>query len=422
MRFGRKGLVLGVGTVLAPVVDGENGTILIDGQVDRLQALLSAAYGRAPPAGAVGHVCRAAKCWNDGDAGRAELHLALTGLSKGVPNAKRLFLADALLRTGIEPSAILKALNIAESGDHPTCKLFNPGELRNPKGDGVESGEWTTIESEADSPVAPPSPTKSMLERTSAARLIWLALRATGGWAALGLALVPAAAALKSLKATGNVPGYPGMTYRWDRDGTLLVLSYLGPDGGLQTSTARLNGGVFRDDKGRLIGKLLPDGQVAIEPAAAFDLEQREEPKKCPHPEPDYPGRRSPQSLAYENYIKSRLNPLDPTPPRIGVQLPSLLAKRGLVYYDDCQRSTGMLAEMKWGYTDFIANLFRRPFRNLGASWIDQATRQVDASQGRPITWFFSEKIPAQLARKLFDSDPTLARINVVYAPYRPKR
>jgi hypothetical protein len=68
-----------------------------------------------------------------------------------------------------------------------------------------------------------------------------------------------------------------------------------------------------------------------------------------------------------------------------------------------------------------MANLFRRPFTNLGENWVEQATRQVDARQGRPITWFFSERIPAELARRLLDSNPTLARINVVYAPYRPK-
>jgi len=422
MRFNPEGLILGAGTVLAPVVNRENGTILVDGQGDRLQALLSAAYGQAPSTGVIGHVRRAVKCWNDGDAGRAELHLALTGLSKGAPNAKRLFLADALLQTGVEPWTILKVLNVAGNTGDPICKFYNPGEPRNPKGDGDESGEWTLIPSEADSPVAPPSPAKSILEGISAARLLWLAARTLGPWGLLGLAFVPALGALKGQRATGNVPGYPGMTYRWDRDGTRLVLSYQGLDGGLQTTIARLNGGLFRDDKGRVVGKVLPDEQVAIEPAAAFDLRQREEPKKCPLPEPDYPGRRSQASLDYENHIKRLLNPDRPTPSRVGVQLPSLLAKRGLVYYDDCQRSTGMLAEMKWGYTDFIANLFRRPFRNLGESWIAQATKQVDASQGRPITWFFSEKIPAQLARKLFDSDPALARINVVYAPYRPKR
>ena len=422
MRFNREGLILGAGTVLAPPVGGESGIILVDGQEDRLQALLCAAYGQALPAGAISHVRQAAKCWNDGNAGRAELHLALARVPKGVPNAKRLFLADALLQAGAEPSTILKALNIAEDDDGPVRKFYNPGEPRNPKGDGDESGEWTLIPSEADSPTAPPSPAKSILEGISVGRLLWLAARKLGPWAPLGLAFVPALGALKGQRATGNVPGYPGMTYRWDRDGTRLLWSYHGPDGGLQTTIARLNGGLFRDDKGRVVGRVLPDETVAIEPAVAFDLKQREEPKKCPLPEPDYPGRRSPEALAYENYIKSRLNPLNPTPPRIGVQLPSLLPTHGLVYYDDCQRSTGMLAEVKWGYTDFIATLFQKPFKDLGASWLEQATKQVDASQGRPITWFFSEKIPAQLARKLFDSNPDLRRINVVYAPYRPKR
>ena len=146
MSFSRDGLVLGKGTVLVPAVGDDDSAVLIDGHEDRLWALLSAAYGRAPPFGAVGHVRRAAKYWNDGDSDRAELHLSLAGLPKLDPSgadAKRLFLADGLMRSGIGPEDICKALDVEAPIGELAKKSFDPGELRNPKGDGVESGRWT---------------------------------------------------------------------------------------------------------------------------------------------------------------------------------------------------------------------------------------------------------------------------------------
>lgn len=423
LKFTAGGLVLGAGTVLAEVeTDLTKGQAASDWDHNRLTALLAAAYGAVPAQGALRHVRRAVDCRSQGNEARADLHLALSGLprlSLGGTDAKRLFLADGLIKAGIDPTTIFGVLDAEAIRNGLVHKRDVAGELRNPKGDGTESGEWTTLPSGAESSTTSSMPVKSILDGISAARLAWLALRATAGWATLGLAFVPTN---KSLTLSGEVPGYPRMTYSWDRDGTRLLLRYQEPDGGIQTTVAHLKGGLFRDDRGRIIGKLLPNEKVAIEPAAAFELKQREEPKKCPRPKPDYPGGRSTEALDFENHIKARLNPTDPTPPRIGVQLPSLLAKRGLVYYDDCQKSTGTLAEMKWGYTGFIATLFRQPFKNLGKDWIEQATEQVDASQGRPITWFFSDKIPAELARELFSEIPVLQRINVVYAPYRPKR
>ncbi len=375
-----------------------------------------------PAQSALRHIRRAADCWSHGDAARADVHLALTGfpcLSGGERQAKRLFLAEELIKAGIGPATILKILaaEALESGSvHKRDVTWEP---RNPQGDGTKSGEWTTLPSEADAPGKPTSPIKSVLEHPSAWPIFVRAARTLGPWAPLGLTLV---STNKSLWVSGDVPGYPGMTYQWNKDEFGLHLRYQGPDGGLQTIKAHFDGKLLRDEKGRVIGRVLPDEKVVIDPAVAFELKQREEPKKCPAPGPDYPGRRSETSLRYEDYIKALLNPLSPTPRRVGVQLPSLLAVRGLVYYDDCQRNTGMLAEMKWGYTDFIASLFRRPFTNLSDSWVAQATKQIDASQGRPVTWFFSERIPAQFARQLFDANPTLARINVVYAPYRPRK
>jgi hypothetical protein len=415
MRFGREGLVLGAGTVLAPAIG--DGDLQIDGQEDRLQALLSAAYGRAPPAGAVGHVRRAAKCWNDGDAGRAELHLALTGLSRLEPagnGPKRLFLADQLLRSGIAPNDICKALDIETPRGAPARKAFDPGELRNPKGDGVDSGRWTA-EPGAGGQV------NSLFERLTASqawRLALYAARVAGPWAALGTVFIPTN---KSLRVEGDVPGFPGMRYLWHSDGTRLYLNYTDPDGGFQTVVAQLDGKYFRDSKGRVIGMILPNNTLAINPAAAFNLKQKDEPKLCPKPKPDIPHGSKEIDLDFEDYIKAGLNPPPATPRGFGAWLPNPLATTGWQYYDDCQRATGILAEVKRGYTELLLWEISIGKVPLADQWLKQSQQQLAASEGRPIVWFFSERIPALFAQTIFDAkDQGRERIRVVYAPWKP--
>ena len=385
---------------------------MVEGQEDRLQALLTAAYGRTPPAGAIGHVRRAAKCWNDGDDARAELHLALTGLSSGVPNAKRLFLADALLQGGVQPATILKALNCTADG--AVRKLYNPGEPRNPKGDGVESGRWTA-EPGAGGQI------KSVFERLTSSQAWRLALysaRVAGPWAALGTVFIPTN---RSLRVEGEVPGFPGMKYLWHSDGTRLYLNYTEPDGGLQTVVAQLDGKYFRDAKGRVIGMILPNNTLAIDPAAAFNLKQKGEPKLCPKPKPDIPHGSQEADLDFEDYIKAGFNPPPATPRGFGAWLPNPGAKTGWQYYDDCQRATGILAEVKRGYTGLLLWQISTGKVPLAEDWLKQSQEQLAASEGRPIVWFMSERIPAMFAQTIFDAeDQGRERIRVVYAPWKP--
>jgi NADPH-dependent ferric siderophore reductase len=47
----------------------------------------------------------------------------------------------------------------------------------------------------------------------------------------------------------------------------------------------------------------------------------------------------------------------------------------------------------------------------------DQATRQIDASGGRPVVWVFAEAAAEKAARELFDADKKLARIETIWIP-----
>jgi NADPH-dependent ferric siderophore reductase len=86
-----------------------------------------------------------------------------------------------------------------------------------------------------------------------------------------------------------------------------------------------------------------------------------------------------------------------------------------MVSFDDCKKANGILFELKGeGYTKLTKDLPRV----MVDRFIDQATRQLAASGGRPIVWIFAEDEAARFARKLFDSSPDLKRITVGYVPW----
>jgi hypothetical protein len=114
---------------------------------------------------------------------------------------------------------------------------------------------------------------------------------------------------------------------------------------------------LFLDQRGRVVGRVLPSGSVAIDPAAIFpDLIKDDEPKLCPAPGPDRPGG-SEKGRDYEDYVKKFINPENPTPRGWGFQLPNLKQGGALVYHDDCQHSTGMMAEIKGEYAGVLASM-----------------------------------------------------------------
>ena len=111
MRFSHEGLVLGAGTLLAKS-GGRGRALSVDPSAPRLRALLAAAHGRKPAAGALAHLRKAAERWSEGQDALATMHLALSQvdrLEQPEADAHRLFLADGLLNAGFEANAILTA-------------------------------------------------------------------------------------------------------------------------------------------------------------------------------------------------------------------------------------------------------------------------------------------------------------------------
>ncbi|HEY3797631.1 MAG TPA: hypothetical protein VGL58_04705 [Caulobacteraceae bacterium] len=142
MRLAKAGLIGGVGTIVAPTLDLVT-PIELD---ERSLALLAAAHLGWPSLLGLAHLGKAAAAWRAGDEIRASMHLALSGLSRlrnPRPDAQRLFLADQLIRRGIQPKAVAAALGLGFKFDRHFAK-YSPDQPRVPAGSGRTSGEWTT--------------------------------------------------------------------------------------------------------------------------------------------------------------------------------------------------------------------------------------------------------------------------------------
>jgi hypothetical protein len=143
MAFGPEGLTLGAGTVLASV----DGLTEADERDEaRLYALLSAAYRQPIGPQAIRYIRRGAASWRAGDEAMAAMHLAMTGLMplRNVKDAaRRLFMADMLMKAGTGPDVILRALDILGADGEDALTRYSPDQPRNPAGSGRVSGQWT---------------------------------------------------------------------------------------------------------------------------------------------------------------------------------------------------------------------------------------------------------------------------------------
>jgi hypothetical protein len=405
-KLAPEGLVLGAGTVVV-AAEGLRRLQSLEGQEARVLALLSAAYGRAVAPSVLGNIERAAKSWSEGDDCLAYIHLAhgvLQSLRDPRAAACRLFIADNLMSAGVRPRTIYEALKVGDAVE----KVYNPAEPRVPAGSGRTSGEWTRGLS-----------VLGDLTAEAAEQLGRFALRLLSptlgeAAAAFGLLFIPSP---NNDRVEGEVPDLPGLSYSWNRDESLLHLTYDNADGGQHTFTAQLEDDLFRDDDGRIVGRILPDGTVVIDPAAiSADLVQEDEPKLCPAPGPDRPGG-SEIGRDYEDFVKSVVNPENPTPRGWGFQLPNPEQNGALVYYDDCQQSTGMMIEAKGGYAGVLS--FPEGKNSVSEDWLDQSSAQVAASGGRPIRWYFAEPETAAFAEGLFATGKGgRERIEIVVLPW----
>ncbi|QUD87423.1 hypothetical protein [Phenylobacterium montanum] len=417
MRFAPEGLVLGAGTLLAAnSPSGSPTTQMTCGDAARLSALISAAYLRPTPPTALGHIQCALRRRHAGEDDIAQLHLALTGLgplARPREAARRLFMADGLIQAGADPEMVQR-LTTEARGDQAVRKFlstgggFNPLEPRILAGNGRPSGEWTRVGG------ALARLSVSAVKRLAAFAADYLPYvgRVAPPVVFFSVLLIPTN---KSLRVEGSVFELKRLHYLWYSDGTALFLSYDGADGRRKQLTAQLSGGgLFRDPAGNVVARKLSDDTLAVDlPAISPDLVKKDEPNLCPTQKPDRPGGKE-SDRDFEDRVKALINPKPPTPRGFGYWLPNP-DNGGQVVFDDCQRQTGILFEIKGQYGKIAAAALKYGFTpDFEDDWLKQSARQVAAAGPRPVYWIFKEPSAAEYAQKIFEAkDNGRERIHV---------
>ena len=448
MKFTYDGLVLGAGTVLVGS-DGTRRLQSLKGQEVTLLALLSAAYGKAVAPAVLGNIERAAKCWSEGDVCLAYIHLAharLPELQNPREAARCLFIVDRFIKGGTSPRAVFEALGLGSTYIDAVEKLYNPDQPRVPAGNGRASGEWTSDDAgtgettatgdgtggdgaQGSSVVGRMSPTTASflgeLDVAEVAKLGIYASRILGpvgaAAAAFGLLFIPSP---DDVHVGGDVAAIPGLHYSWNRDETVLHLTYDPGSGAQRTFALQVDGDFIRDDDGQVVGRVIGGNRIAIDtPAVLPDLVKEDEPRLCPAAAPDVAGSgqgkpyEENRPRQYEDFVKLLINPPPdgPTPSGFAYCLPNPAESGKPVSFDDCEKATGTVIEIKG---EGLAKLTNDLPDIMADKFVDQATRQMAASGGRPIVWIFAEEGAALFARKLFDETPGLERITVAYVPW----
>jgi hypothetical protein len=275
------------------------------------------------------------------------------------------------------------------------------------------------------------------LSAEALAGLTSIAAGIAGAAAVFGLVCIPSPNA--GVTSQGAVPGEPGLNYSLDHDEGSLRITRTGPLGDEVAAAVHLGpDGVYRDETGAPIARAV-GGSVIIDPdavraaIAANEKQQddtgakasaeaqtgtkREEPKFCPAPVSENITKRKTFDVQYEQYVRSIVNPQrqPPLPAGLAISLTDP-ATGNPVTFGDCRESDGAMIEAKGHSEDVRRNLILRD--EMDNDWIEQATRQVDASGGRDIQWYFHEQAAADAASDLFEDDDKLDRIKIFVGPY----
>jgi hypothetical protein len=356
---------------------------------------------------------------------------------------------DGFMKAGTSPRAVFQALGFGDPYINAVVKFFNPDQPRVPAGSGRTSGEWTrdlngdgqpatgsgrpaasgrALSYLSTAPAASESSgvwsrLLSWMADLDAAQIAELAIYASrvlapvGGAAAVfGILFVPSP---NNIRVEGDVTGVPGLRYSWNRDELTLHLTY-DHAGEQRTFAAYFDGDNFRDEDGRVIGRVIGDNNVAVDLFAVLpDLVKSDEPRLCPAYARDVPGSDrglqydEDRARQYEDFLKKLINPDAPTPSGYVDYLPN--PKNGEpVSYDDCQKKTTILFEYKSDY----GNLLMFPSDAVG-DFLKQSARQITASGGRPLVWIFADEEDALRTQKLFENTKEGRQyITIVYVPW----
>lgn len=430
------GVRLGAGTIIAK--RSRDGSLAVDGEEARVLTLLSVACGRVVDPPVLVSLRRASALARSGDECKAAMLLALVKLPKiADPKdaARRLFIADGLMAKGVEPIDIWKSLDFDPALLDSLCK-FDPDEPRVPAGSGKPSGEWTNgatvaaadaVVSLAARFVGEAAETARPVASRVVERLPEFAARA----ARIGSQGIPFLDVLEDVldpsdtggvHLTGPVRGHPNLHYsRYQDELALRVIDASDPRRDFVLGPTAVRGQYANPQKG--VVAHMDGSELVLDTMSRAVSEitaERSEPELCPEPPvPDKTGMtgpRSERSKGYEQYMRMQINPDLPTPMGLTYGLVNPSTGR-LVRFDDCEHDTGNMIEFKGlGYANMLSHPFMRA--NIARQWLAQAMRQVLASDGRPIRWYFAEKGALDFARALFAMNPLLSGIELDFAPW----
>ena len=454
--LGPSALTLGAGTVVAK--RNHDGSLALDGEETKILTLLSVAYGQALDSSVLKTVRRASAIARDGDDCKAAMHLALAKLpriSDPVDAARRLFIAEGLIASGVAPHDIWKALEF-DPAVFDTLAKYNRDQPRVPAGSGKPSGEWTSggtvpasaglgaLATAATVRPAALSEARSAIEATAARipkiaqRLPRVAMRLATLAAHLNLWLDVAEEVLRPSDTggqliSGKVSGMSNAYYERYQDEPGVRVIDRTTNRTIATLLPTGVRGQYANHESGIVAQMEGTGLVVRSAIGTASQAQtrKKEPDECPEPGLDLPGMigaRGLRSKGYENYMKRWLNPGKPTPSGVGFQLENPVTGK-LVYYDDCQHETGLMAEYKGvNFARIIAWATRAQrldvLARLANRWVKQATSQIDASEGRPVAWFFAEQGAVDFAHTVFShaADPRLAEVALSVRPPPEKR
>lgn len=370
MSLEKHGVMLGAGTLLAR--RHSDGRLTLEGEDSTVLTLLSIACGRPVDPSILEKFRRASECARGGNEAAAAMHivLALPVLRDPDDAARRLFIADGLMKEGVDPRDIWNALDFDPAPLDELEKFYNPDQPRVPAGNGPTSGQWTSesTNSDAELPatiaarVAAGDAAETAAETAEgvATRERWQWLLEIGARAAGPLAFVSAllySTPAGGKRREGKVPGHPDL--HWTEDEGLLTITRES-DGQTVLQAKQTKDGQFQVLPTAAVRRLKevhalvdPDKLPASDPRSS---QRSDEPQVCPEPPlPDAPQGKA-KAKAYAAYMKSIVNQ-PPTEPAFGYWLRNPFANFDVVKYDDCQRSTGTMIEFKGpGYADQLAS------------------------------------------------------------------
>jgi hypothetical protein len=240
----------------------------------------------------------------------------------------------------------------------------------------------------------------------------------------------------------GDVPGRPDLRYSWNEDENELRITRASDGKSVFVANLDTHGAFSGPDK-RVIARY-KDDNVVIDGAALpssrpkVDLNDgQEEPQLCPEPPvPDSAGlvgRSGDRAREYELFLRVKLNGPRATPAGLTYGLPNPEEGGKIVKFDECQHEPGAINESGTfntpgsmietkgpGYAEKFANKYygTKFEKSQEEDWTDQGTRQMQASHGRAVIWYFAEQSALDYARKFFSGDPLLKQIRLEYAPW----